>query len=159
MSPKLPYRMICLFVVACITLFVIGCSQSYKAYDEELDANIAVEKALKTAKQTDKKVILIFGANWCTDCRVFDQALEQDTVQAQLKESFEVVKIDIGDFDKHKALVAQYGDITSNGIPTLVVVNGDNQEILATRKGELRTARHLSEEDLSAFFKSLADLI
>jgi protein disulfide-isomerase len=36
---------------------------------------VALQQALSSAKAGQRPVLVIFGANWCEDCRVPDQAL------------------------------------------------------------------------------------
>ena len=44
-------------------------------YDEKADAKADVQRALSDAKSSGMPVLVIFGANWCQDCRALDQAL------------------------------------------------------------------------------------
>src|SRR5712692_8558348 len=45
-------------------------------YDESADAKAAVQRALSAAKESRIPVFVIFGANWCEDCRALDLALK-----------------------------------------------------------------------------------
>ncbi|NJN52496.1 MAG: thioredoxin family protein [Gammaproteobacteria bacterium] len=44
-------------------------------YDETVDAHVDVDRAFATAQTKDRPVMILFGANWCTDCRVLDAAM------------------------------------------------------------------------------------
>jgi protein disulfide-isomerase len=47
-------------------------------YDEKANATAEVEQALAQAAAIQKPVLLIFGANWCGDCRALDAALKNN---------------------------------------------------------------------------------
>src|SRR5947209_7199211 len=46
-------------------------------YRDDADAKKEIEAAVKLAVPTKKRVLLVFGANWCYDCHVLDQALHK----------------------------------------------------------------------------------
>src|SRR5437870_1951713 len=41
-------------------------------YHDDADAKKEIEAALKSAVPTKKRILLVFGANWCYDCHVLD---------------------------------------------------------------------------------------
>src|SRR6202795_778490 len=43
-------------------------------YSEKADAHSEIKEALKKAAAEHKRVIVVFGANWCYDCHVLDAA-------------------------------------------------------------------------------------
>jgi protein disulfide-isomerase len=71
-------------------------------YDEKADAAEEVQHALGAAHGDHKKVLLVFGANWCEDCRALDRALHGRRML--IEGPFDVVKI-----DKNLELDARYG--------------------------------------------------
>ena len=89
----------------------------------------------------------MFGANWCEDCRALDKAL-QGTSHTLIQGKFDVVKIDVGNFDKNLELDARYGHPIKTGIPAVVVVDADNQVIYSTKGGELANARRMGEQGI-----------
>jgi thioredoxin 1 len=125
-------------------------------YDESADAKAQIEQALATAKTHRGKVLLIFGANWCEDCRVLDQALKTDRSANLIAGEFAVVKVDVGRFNRNLDVAAAYGDPIKKGIPAAVVLSADNQVLYATRAGELANARRMSENNIYDFFAKVA---
>jgi thioredoxin 1 len=121
-------------------------------YDESADARAQVQAALVAARAHDGKVLVIFGANWCEDCRVLDQALKGDKSARLLADQFSVVKVDVGRFDRNLDVSAAYGNPIKKGIPAAVVLSADNQVLYATRAGELANARRMSETGIYDFF-------
>lgn len=122
-------------------------------YDEQADAKAAVSQALVEAKAAHVPVLLIFGANWCEDCRVLDSTLKQGRNAELIKREFRVVKVDVGNFDHNTDLTAAYGNPTKKGIPAAVVLSPNNEILYATKAGELSNARRMSESGIYDFFK------
>ncbi len=125
-------------------------------YDESANAKAQIEQALTSAKAHQGKVLLIFGANWCEDCRVLDQALKADRSANLIAGEFTVVKIDVGRFNRNLDVAAAYGDPIKKGIPSAVILSADNQVLYATRAGELANARRMSESNIYDFFAKVA---
>jgi protein disulfide-isomerase len=125
-------------------------------YDESADAKAQIQQALTAAKAHQGKVLLIFGANWCEDCRALDQALKADKSARLIAGEFSVVKVDVGRFDRNLDVAAAYGNPIKKGIPAAVILSADNQVLYATRAGELADARRMSEGSIYDFFAKVA---
>jgi len=119
-------------------------------YDENPDAAADVQHALSSAQGEHRKVLLVFGANWCGDCRALDQALHGRSGPL-IEGKFEVVKIDVGNFDKNLDIDARYGHPIGNGIPAVVVIDASNKILYSTRGGELANARKLGDQGIYDF--------
>lgn len=50
-------------------------------YDEKGDAPADVQRALAAATADHRDVLLVFGANWCGDCRALDKAMHGSSQQ------------------------------------------------------------------------------
>lgn len=120
-------------------------------YDEKADAHKAITHALAQATASDRKVLVIFGANWCADCRELDKALRGSSAPL-INGSFVVVKVDIGNFDRHMEIARTYGDPTKKGIPAAVVLSKDNRVLYSTKGGDLADARRMGERGIYNFF-------
>lgn len=84
------------------------------------------ETALAAAQQQKKPILMRFTATWCVPCRVMDSSSwPDDQVQALLSQKFIPLKVDIDQADSRE-LVRRYGIY---GVPTLVVIDSDGQEI------------------------------
>jgi protein disulfide-isomerase len=122
-----------------------------RPYDESADAKAQISAALQEAGAAREPVLLIFGANWCPDCRALDHALKTGR-NAELMGKFKVVKIDVGHFDHNVDVSTAYGNATSKGIPSAVIVSPDNRILFMTRAGELADARSMSDDGIYEFF-------
>ena len=124
-------------------------------YDESVDAKAALQQALSSAKAGQRPVLVIFGANWCEDCRVLDQALKTGRNATLVLREFEVVKVDVGRFNRNLDIARAYGDPIKKGIPAAVVLSPDNHVLYATKAGELADARRMSETGIYDFFENV----
>src|ERR1700689_2192845 len=78
-------------------------------YDESANAAADLQRALAAAQSNRNDVLLVFGANWCPDCRELDKALNGSS-HALIAGHFQVVKVDVGRFDKNLDVANQYGN-------------------------------------------------
>jgi thioredoxin 1 len=124
-------------------------------YDESADAKAAVSQAVAAAKTDQVPVLIIFGANWCEDCRALDAALKTGRNAELMAKQFKVVKVDVGNFNRNLDVDRAYGDPIKKGIPAAVVLSPEAQVLYATRAGELADARRMSESGIYDFFQGV----
>jgi hypothetical protein len=120
-------------------------------YVPGLNAHAEIAHALKLASQQHKRVLVVFGANWCYDCHVLDLAFHRPDVAAVLTPNFEVVHVDVGQGDKNQDIMQQYQVPMARGIPALAVLDSDGKLLYSQKGGEFEKARSLGPEDLMAF--------
>lgn len=78
-----------LWLVATTTVYGSG-------YDPEADPVVAYQQALAQASGQDKFVLLVFGSEWCADCRSLGKKLGQAPPEATVDSHFVVAHVDIG---------------------------------------------------------------
>jgi protein disulfide-isomerase len=120
------------------------------AYDEHANASAELQRALHDAHDTHKDVLLVFGANWCPDCRVLDSALHGKGAGA-INDHFVIVKIDVGNFDKNLDLARRYEVPLRKGIPAAAVLSGEDKLLYVTKAGELADAHRMGESAIVDF--------
>ena len=120
-------------------------------YPAGADAKQEIDEALRRAVAEKKRVLLVFGANWCYDCHVLDRALHQGPAGKVLNESFLLVHVDIGEGDKNLDLVKQYKTTLDKGVPVVVVLNRNGGLLYGSDDGEFESARTMMKKDLLAF--------
>jgi len=123
-------------------------------YNESADAKADVRAALAAAQSAKKPVLVIFGANWCEDCRALDASLKTPQNAELMASHFVVVKVDVGRFDRNLDISSVYGEPTKKGIPAAVVLSPGNEILYATRAGELSNARRMSDTGVHDFFQA-----
>jgi thioredoxin 1 len=120
-------------------------------YNESVDARAEVKEALEKAAAEHKRVIVVFGANWCYDCHVLDKAFHRADLAPILAANYEVVHVDIGKGDKNQDLMRKYEVPMKRGIPGLAVLDPDGRLVYSQKNGEFENARALAPEDFMAF--------
>jgi thiol:disulfide interchange protein len=120
-------------------------------YPADADARKEIEDALKQALTDKKRVLLIFGGNWCYDCHVLDRALHEGAVGKVVQEEFLLVHVDIGEGDKNLDLVKKYKVPLEKGVPAVVILNGAGDLLFSSADGEFEAARQMMKKDLLAF--------
>jgi protein disulfide-isomerase len=129
-----------------------------RPYDVDADPQRDLVAALAAARKSDKRVLIVFGANWCPDCRVLDREFHSDSKAAKLvSDRYEVVKVDVGDFDRNLDFAKLYGEPIRKGIPSVVVVTPTNEVVYQTQAGELADARSMGSDGIYTFFRDKAD--
>jgi thiol:disulfide interchange protein len=120
-------------------------------YPADADAKKEIDDALKQATNEKKRVMLIFGGNWCYDCHVLDRALHEGAAGKIVKESFLLVHIDIGEGDKNLDLVKLYKIPLDKGVPAVAILNGEGKLLYSSGDGEFEAARSMMKKDLVRF--------
>jgi thioredoxin-related protein len=121
-------------------------------YPADVDAHAEIKEAEEKAAKEHKRLLLVFGANWCFDCHVLDLAFHGKDLAPIVDANYEVVHVDIGPDGKKNADVAEQFDVSLNkGVPTMAVVDPDGKVLVSQKNGEVEDARGLSPEYLAEF--------
>lgn len=130
-----------LFFFSAVTAW-LGAKPEYPSrgpdiYDPKVSAEKLIADAVLQAKHEDKRVLLLFGANWCPWCRRLHRTLtEEPAVQARLRQKFVLVFIDANtrhDKQRNAGVIEKYGDPLRFGLPVFVVLDRDGT-LLTTRE-------------------------
>jgi thioredoxin 1 len=122
-----------------------------KLYPPASGARQEISHALSEAIKTHKRVLVIFGADWCYDCHVLDRALQRPDIAPTLNGNYEVVHVDVGQGDKNQDLMNEYQVPMKRGIPAMAVLDASGQLLYSQKNGEFERARALGPEDLLEF--------
>jgi thioredoxin 1 len=122
-------------------------------YPAGVDAKAEIKDAVERASRQHKRVLLVFGANWCYDCHVLDLAFQRADLAPLLSANYEVVHVDVGEGDKNQDLMQFYRVPMKRGIPALAVLDEKGSLLYSQQNGEFERARALTPEELSAFLR------
>jgi len=125
-------------------------------YDEAADAKADIQAALAEARKANVPVLVVFGANWCGDCKMLDRAFKGGK-NARFAQEFRIVKVDVARFTKNLDIAEAYGVPLKKGIPAAVVLGSKGEVVYATRAGELADARKMGEDGIFEFFRGVAE--
>ncbi len=120
-------------------------------YEPGVDAHAEIKHALELAAKGHKRVLVVFGANWCYDCHVLDLAFQRPDIAGVVQHNFELVHVDVGEGDKNQDLMQQYDVPMKRGIPAAAVLDSNGKLLYSQKGGEFEKARALAPEDVLQF--------
>jgi thioredoxin 1 len=121
-------------------------------YPDDADAHAEIREAEQKAAAGHKRLLLVFGANWCYDCHVLDLAFQRPDLAPVLAAGYELVHVDLGPDEKKNAdLVKQFDVPLNKGIPVLAVAESDGTLVISQKNGEFEDARSLAPQALLEF--------
>jgi len=119
-------------------------------YDEKADAKVDIAAAVARAKKNNKRVLIMYGGNWCGWCYLLHDEFKKKEIAKTLLYEYELVMVDIGKRDKHLDIVKAYGaDIT--GVPYLTVLDSDGKVVVNQRTGPLEEGDHHDPAKVQGF--------
>lgn len=119
--------------------------------EAQLDARIA--RARRQAAASDRRVLLDFVADWCEDCREVVRLSHREPARSVIEERYVVVYVEVGRFDRHRALIEAHG---IDRIAALVVLDPETGERVAKTTLEPITGddRGLTAEALARWLRA-----
>ena len=125
------------------------------AFDQQADAEADIAAAIAKAKCDNKRVLLMFGANWCGWSGKLDQVFKENgQVARTLLYEYELVKVDVGRRDKNMNIAELYGaDVENGGIPYLTVLDGDGKVLVNKETGALEVDDRHDPMKVQAFLQ------
>jgi thioredoxin 1 len=120
-------------------------------YPASADAGKEIDEALHAALPAHKRLLLVFGANWCYDCHVLDEAFHSPEIAPTLEKYFEVVHVDIGKVDKNLDLAKKYDVPLDRGVPAIALLDSDGKLLFSQKHGEFEAARSMATDDILTF--------
>jgi thiol:disulfide interchange protein len=156
-------KRLCLIVTLAIASVAVAqdtpAPEVARPYDEHADATAEIDGAVRVAHRQNKRVLLVFGANWCVWCRRLAYTLEHDPqVVAALAHSFVVVHVDTGARGSGRAaqLDARYGHPTQAGLPAIAVLDGDGHLVTTQDTGALERGDRHDPQAILAFLSRVS---
>jgi len=127
-------------------------------YPPPAEARAEIAAALRAAVRDHKRVILIFGGNWCYDCHVLNTAFHSPRIAPLVNANYHVVHVNIGDGDKNLDLADKYGVPLRQAVrvPSLAVLDSHGRVIYSQKSGEFDDSSRLSPADIIRFLKKWA---
>jgi thioredoxin 1 len=126
-------------------------NQDKNIYPAGVDAHTEIKEAEEKAAKEQKRILLVFGANWCYDCHVLDLAFHRPDF-ATVIAGYEVVHVDIGDDGKKNADVAKEFQVPlDKGVPAVAVLESNGKVVVSQKNGEFENARAMTPQAMLEF--------
>jgi thioredoxin 1 len=114
-----------------VSIFVIAVAAAV-IYREttKVDQGLIAE-ARARARRNHKFLMVEFGADWCSDCAQLSKSLEDDRRRDRFKKEFEVLYIDVGEFNRNLDIAKSLGIDVTEAIPAAAFFPpGSDQRII-----------------------------
>jgi thioredoxin 1 len=118
-------------------------------YAANANARHEISHAVVTAAKSHKRILLVFGGNWCIDCHILEKAFHQPRIAPLVDNNFLVVHVDVGEYTKNLDLAAKYRIDLKKGVPAIAVLNEHGAFLYST--SEFEKAHLLTEDDVAQF--------
>ncbi len=126
-------------------------------YNEHAKADAAVAAAFDRAKKFHKRVLIDLGGNWCVDCVVLANFVEQPMVKKFVAAHYEWVAVDVGRFDRNLQVPARFG-LTKRltGVPTIIIATPDGKQLNQNDVFVLSEARSMTPQAVADYLAKYA---
>ncbi|MGH7025784.1 thioredoxin family protein [Brevundimonas sp.] len=133
-----------------------------RSYHVSDNASADVDAALARARQSGKRVLLVMGANWCSDSRALAGWLVTDRFAELIERKYELVFVNIGmpkSGDGHNLGIARrFGVPELPGLPNVLVLTSDGVLVNPTTATSWRNAESRTGDAIYEELATLADL-
>ncbi|MEP3226905.1 MAG: thioredoxin family protein [Parasphingorhabdus sp.] len=123
-----------------------------KPYDKKASAAENVDAALARAMLSDKRVLLVMGANWCHDSRGLAGWFETPRFANMLKSQYELVYVDVGHRDRNIAIAQRFGIEKIVGTPTVLILSSSGALLNRDTAPTWRNAASREEDEIFEYF-------
>lgn len=124
-------------------------------YVEQGDPLAQVNQARKEAVQAQKKLLVVFGANWCHDSMALASQFSNPEVHEVLQANFITQFVDVGYYKDLRAVTSSLGYPGYYATPTVLVVEPDTGELL--NRDDVRRWQAAASLGTNEFIAGLSD--
>ena len=100
-----------------------------------------------------RQSIIIFGANWCPDCRILEGTLMLPTVKEFINKYYSILHIDVGKYDINMSLIEILGLEGQKGIPKVLIFDKKGMPVNLTTSDRWYTARESKTQEIFDYFQ------
>ena len=142
-------------LLAAASSAALAAEPMYPAIDR---AKPDIDRALKEAAASKRRVIVDFGGNWCTDCKILDINLKKPENAEVLKKHYVLVHVNVGDkgITDNFEIAERYAIPLKKGVPALAVLEADGKLVYAQRNGEFESMRRMDPKSVNDFLQQWA---
>jgi thioredoxin 1 len=122
-------------------------------YPPPEEAQVEISSALAAAAKDHKRVLLVFGGNWCYDCHVLDATFRSKSIAPVVNANYHVLHINVGNYDANLDLAKKYEIPLEKGVPSLAILDPDGKLVVSQKKGEFESTVSIGPEVIVEFLK------
>ncbi len=123
-----------------------------RIYDASRNPNADGRAALKLAKETQRKVLIEVGGDWCSWCHVLDRFIRNNPdVEKRLHEMFVVLKVNISDANDNAEFLSAFP--AAKGYPHMYITDSKGTILYSQDTSYFRENKKYSRRRFMAFFE------
>ena len=124
-------------------------------YNGEIYSANDIEAFLVSSISKSKQPIIIFGGNWCPDCRILEGTLQLPTIKKYMIKHYKIMHVDVGRYNKNMNLISYFKIQEEEGVPRVLVFDNKKNILNMDSTQEWRTARDRNKQEIFNYFQSL----
>ncbi|GIK23503.1 MAG: thioredoxin family protein [Ignavibacteriota bacterium] len=125
-------------------------NKSHPKFDPNRDPFEDLKITIEKAEQSDKRIILDVGGEWCIWCHRIDAFMQNtDEVKSLLEENYILLKVNFSKENKNEKFLSNYPSI--DGYPHFFVLEKDGTLLHSQNTGELEKDKDYSKEKFVEF--------
>tara|TARA_B100000780_G_scaffold60000_1_gene38505 strand:+ start:293 stop:742 length:450 start_codon:yes stop_codon:yes gene_type:complete len=118
---------------------------------KESEIDLFIVNTIKDSKQP----IVIFGGNWCPDCRVLEGTIKMPSIKRFMDKHYRILHIDVGRYEINMNLMDYFGVAREEGVPRVLVFDMNKNIINSSTTKEWTTARDRRQQEIFNYFQAL----
>jgi thiol-disulfide isomerase/thioredoxin len=122
-------------------------------YDEKVVDSLQLDEFIDLSINRGKQPVVIFGGNWCPDCRILEGTLAMPTIKKFLQQHYQVMHIDIGRYDRNMELMDHLNIESKKGVPRVVILDLEKNIVNSSTSSEWTTARDRKQQEIYNYFQ------
>ena len=139
-------------LIAVFLSLALPCAAA-RLYPDPSQASADIAAGVAQAGREGKRVLVDFGGDWCTDCKVLDANMRKPENAALIGQRFVVVHVNVGDkgIERNFDVASRYGIPLEKGVPALAVLDGKGTLVYAQKAGEFENMRAMDPSSVHDF--------
>lgn len=101
-----------------------------RRYPESANPLADVEQALDRAKERDRPLLIVAGANWCHDSRALAARLGQPPLVEIVQDNYELVFVSVGFYEQGRDVMQRFDVPHYYATPTVLIVDPSTGEVI-----------------------------
>ena len=122
-------------------------------YDEKIVTSVQLDTFINDSLTKELQPVIIFGGNWCPDCRILEGTLQIRTIKKFLQEHYQIMHIDVGRYDKNMELMSHLKIEQKKGVPRVVIFNFKKEILNSSTSSEWTSARERRQQEIFNYFQ------
>jgi len=101
-----------------------------RRYPDSANPLADVEQALDRAKERDRPLLVVAGANWCHDSRALASRLGQSPLADLVEDNYELVFVSVGFYEQGRDVMQRFSVPHYYATPTVLIIDPSSGQVI-----------------------------